>query len=76
MMTNRQDSRNSSAGSRIADRVRACRAAAGWSQFELAARARLSLQTVGLVERSGLITERTAERLSIALGVSAEELRP
>jgi len=75
MMTNRQDRRSSSGGRRIADRVRTRRVSAGWSQFELAARSHLSLQTVGLVERTGLITERTAERLSLALGISAEELR-
>jgi transcriptional regulator with XRE-family HTH domain len=60
----------------VAERVRAARLAAGLSQFHLAARVGLSLQTVGLVERGGIITKATAEKLAGVLGIAAEELLP
>jgi DNA-binding XRE family transcriptional regulator len=54
--------------------VRAARLAAGLSQFHLAARAGLSLQTIGLCERAGLCTRATAEKLAPILGTTAEEI--
>jgi transcriptional regulator with XRE-family HTH domain len=63
-----------SAKARIAQRVRAIRLAAGLSQFQLAARAGLSLQTVSLVERAGLLTGATAAKIAPVLGATPEEL--
>jgi transcriptional regulator with XRE-family HTH domain len=47
----------------------------GLSQFHLAVRAELSLQTVSLAERTGHFTDRTAERLAAALDVPVGSLR-
>lgn len=58
----------------VQERVRAARLAAGLSQFHLAARAGLSLQTIGLCERAGLCTRATAEKLAPILGTTAEEI--
>lgn len=58
----------------VADRVRAARLSAGLSQFMLAARAGLSLQTVGLVERAGICTPATAAKLGAVLGLDPREL--
>lgn len=58
-----------------AERLRAARLARGLSQFTLAARAGLSLQTVGLAERAGIITGATAAKLAAVLGIAPEDLR-
>jgi DNA-binding XRE family transcriptional regulator len=44
------------------------------SQQELASSAGLAMQTVSLVERTGLITRRTAERLAPVLRLPVETL--
>lgn len=61
-------------GSPVGERVRRTRLAAGISQFQLAARAGLSLQTVGLIERAGVITRASAEKVAPVLGLTVEEL--
>lgn len=63
-----------SSKARVAQRVRTLRLAAGFSQFKLAAQAGLSLQTVSLVERGGLLSDATAAKLAPVLGTTAEEL--
>jgi len=55
--------------------VRALRTEAGLSQVQLALRSGLSLSSVRLAEYGLGITNRTAEKLAAALGVSAEQLR-
>lgn len=46
------------------------------TQFQLAARAGLSLQTVSIAERGGILTDRSVRLLAEALGVLPAELRP
>jgi transcriptional regulator with XRE-family HTH domain len=46
------------------------------TQAQLAVKAGLSIATVSLAERFGVVTDRTLERLAAALGVDAKELRP
>lgn len=60
----------------VADRLRAARRAARLSQVQLAARADLALQTIGLAERMGYVTRRTAERVAAVLGCDVEDLLP
>jgi transcriptional regulator with XRE-family HTH domain len=60
----------------IGERLRALRLAAGLSQLRLAAGSGVGLQTLGIAERTGLLTEQTAAKLAAALGVSPAELRP
>lgn len=75
MVSNTSASPSSSPSRRTAaDRVRARRLELGLSQFQVAARAGLSLQTVGLVERAGIISRNTAEKLCAVLGLFPEEL--
>lgn len=56
--------------------VRALREQRGLTQFDLAAKSGLSLQTVSLAERAGVVTDRTAHALAAVLEVEAERLRP
>lgn len=55
--------------------VRRARERAGLSREQLAVKAGLSSTTLYLAERAKLISPRTAERLAVALGVTAEELQ-
>lgn len=45
------------------------------SQVQLAAAAGLSLATLSLAERFGIVTDRSAERLAKVLGVPPEQLQ-
>jgi transcriptional regulator with XRE-family HTH domain len=56
--------------------LRLLRKREGLSQLALAVRAGVSLNTVSLAERSGRLTERTAERFATALGVTRDVLTP
>lgn len=56
--------------------VRAARERLGLTREQLAVRAGLSSSTVYLVERAGLISQATAEKLAKALGCDPAELRP
>lgn len=58
----------------IARALRAARKRKSLSQVHLAVRSGLSLPTVSLAERSGHLTQRTAERLAAALDVPVESL--
>lgn len=49
--------------------LRAARAAAGWTQQELAHRARLATGTISMVERTAYCTRPVAEKLAAALGI-------
>jgi transcriptional regulator with XRE-family HTH domain len=60
----------------LGERLRALRIAAGFSQVRLAARADVGLQTIGLAERAGLLSEATAAKLASALGCAPEDLKP
>lgn len=55
--------------------VRALREQAGFTREQLAVRAGISSSTLYLVERAGLLTRATAEKLAQALGVPAERLQ-
>jgi transcriptional regulator with XRE-family HTH domain len=46
-----------------------------WSQFRFAVAADVHPNTVSIFERTGHCTQRTAERLAAALGVSVAALR-
>jgi transcriptional regulator with XRE-family HTH domain len=54
--------------------VRAARERAGMTQLQLAARAAISLSTLGVAERFGALSQRTAERLAPVLGCRVEDL--
>lgn len=47
----------------------------GWSQFWLAVQAGLHPNTVSIAERTGYLSQRSAERLAVVLGVPVESLR-
>ncbi len=55
--------------------LRAIREARGLTREQLAVQAGLSSTTLYLVERAGLMSEATAAKLALALGLTAEELR-
>ena len=55
--------------------LRLLRKREGLSQLALAVRAGVSLNTVSLAERSGRLTERTAELFAAALRVTPDEFR-
>lgn len=55
--------------------VRALREERGLTQLQLAVKAGLSIQTISLAERAGLVSAATAARLAEALEVPAAELR-
>ncbi len=57
-------------------RLRAARLALDLSQFRLAVNSGVSLATVSLAERSGLMSRATAERLARALGCTPGDLLP
>lgn len=59
-----------------ADRVRARRLELGLSQFQVAALAGIALTTYSLVERGGILTPATAEKVCGVLGLFPEELLP
>ena len=46
----------------------------GWSQFWLAVQAGLHPNTVSIAERTGYLSQRSAERLAAALNVPVESL--
>lgn len=54
--------------------IRLARRAAGLSQVDLAAKARLSLPTVALAERCGSVSPRTIARITRALNITPEKL--
>lgn len=56
--------------------VRAARERAGLTREQLAVRAGLSSSTLYLAERAGLVSDATAAKLAIALGIEPAELRP
>jgi transcriptional regulator with XRE-family HTH domain len=56
--------------------VRTARERAGLTREALAVHAGVSYSTVALAERSGLVSEATAAKLAVVLGVPPEELRP
>ena len=61
--------------SMISEQVRRLRAAAGWSQADLARRAKLGIATVSRIEReAGNPTRDSLEAIATALGCSVEEL--
>jgi len=66
--------KRSSVGSTAADLVRRRRIAASLSQFKLAALAGVSLQTVSLAERAGLLSPAMAGRLAAVLGCEVADL--
>lgn len=55
--------------------VRQLRESRGLTQFQLAAQAGLSIQTVSLAERAGILTDRTAQAIAAVLAVQPSELR-
>lgn len=55
-------------------RVRKLREQKGLTQFTLAYKSGLSLQTISLVERGGICTERTVAAIAAALGVLPAEI--
>jgi transcriptional regulator with XRE-family HTH domain len=57
-----------------ANPIRSARERSGLTREQLAVKAGLSLSTVYLAERAGLVSEATAAKLARALGVSAKEL--
>lgn len=59
----------------VPNQIRRLRVERGWSQVRLSVKARLSLPTVAIAERTGCFTARTARRLARALGVAPEDLR-
>ena len=60
-----------------ASRLRSARLAKGFSQADLAFESGVSLSWVSVLERQpGLMTQRVAARLAVALGVPPEGLWP
>ncbi len=55
-----------------AERWRAARLAAGWSQYELAKRSGLHPATISAMERGVHVSAETAAKLDAALGLAAE----
>lgn len=66
----------SPSGRDVSERARARRLALGLSQFRVAACAGVSLQTYSLVERGGIISKATAEKLAPILACAPEDLLP
>ena len=56
--------------------IRAAREAAGLSREALAARAGVSCSTLRIAERAGLVSELTAAKVAVVLGVEADALIP
>jgi transcriptional regulator with XRE-family HTH domain len=56
--------------------IRALHEARGLTREQLAVRAGISSSTLYLVERAGLLSPATAEKVAAVLGVPATELRP
>lgn len=59
---------------KLSERVKACRAAAGWSQVELAARARVSQQLIGKLETGDVLETRKLPQLAAAFRMTLDEL--
>ncbi len=55
--------------------LREARNRKNWNQVQTAVHAGVSLSNYSLAERTGFLTQRTAERLAAALGVPVELLR-
>jgi len=60
---------------RTAETLRTARKAKEWSQDTLHVRAGVSRETISIAERTGWLTQRTAERLAAALDIPVESLR-
>lgn len=58
----------------IANGVRAARRRASLSQVALAAKAGVSVGTVSLAERGGMLSPTVADRLAAALGITVQEM--
>jgi transcriptional regulator with XRE-family HTH domain len=57
------------------NRIRAARQARGWTQVDLAERARVSPRTIHAIEKGDECRQATKRRLLIALGVPWDERR-
>lgn len=56
--------------------LRVARLRAGWSQSDLSRATGIHPGTIGLSERTGVVSPRSAERIARALGIDPSDLCP